>query len=310
METALPRKKRRPFKIVLSDWKLSIRSFFRNLTFGWVCVYLLMFLVIIFTMLPLVYMLVTSLKPYDEMFYFPPRFFVERPTLSNFSALFASFSASVIPFTRYIFNSAVVTVFSVAGTCLFCSMGAYGLSKFKIPGSAVIFNIIIATLMFSIHVTRIPSYLIASQLGFINSYFGVIIMAFGASGNFFLMKQFIDQFPKDFIEAARIDGAGEFRIYWSIVMPSQKPALATLLVMSFVSSWNDAFTPLIFFTKESMKTLPLAIQTLYGGPGTAALATQGISFAAAVIMTIPVVVIFTILQRKVLETMTYAGIKG
>lgn len=299
-----------PFKKRVTEKLKDIRRGFRHITTGWVLLYIFMFALSLFCLLPIVYMISSSLKPYDELFYFPPRFFAEKPTLDNFTNLFASLSNSTVPFTRYLFNSIVLTVGTVAGTCMVCSMGAYGLSKFKIPGKDLIFNIIIATLMFSAYVTRIPSFLVISNMGLLDSYWGIIITSVGASGNFFLMKQFIDQFPYELMEAARIDGAGEMRIFLKIVMPAQKPALSALIVFSFVSSWNDYFTPLIFLTSQSMRTLPLALQSLAGGAGAASLATAGIMSAASLLMTLPVVVIFVFMQRKVIETMTYAGIKG
>ncbi len=299
-----------PFKKRVIEKLKDIRRGFRHITPGWVMLYVFMILLAVFCLLPIVYMISASLKPYDELFYFPPRFFVEKPTFDNFTNLFSALSNSTVPFTRYLFNSIVITVATVVGTCLVCSMGAYGLSKFKIPGGNTIFNIIIATLMFSPYVTRIPSFLVVSNLGLLDSFAGIVIVSVGTSSNFFLMKQFIDQYPYELIEAARIDGAGEFRIFWKIVMPAQKPALSALIVFSFVASWNDYFTPLIFLSQQSMRTLPLALQSLAGGAGAATLATAGITAAASLLMTLPVVVIFVIMQRKVIETMTYAGIKG
>ena len=299
-----------PFKKRFIEKMKDIRRGFRHITVGWVLLYIFMILLAVFCLLPIVYMISSSLKPYDELFYYPPRFFVEKPTLDNFTNLFTALSNSTVPFTRYLFNSIVLTVSIVAGTCLVCSMGAYGLSKFNIPGKNIIFSVVIATLMFSPYVTRIPSFLVVSNLHLLDSYVGIIIVSVGASGNFFLMKQFIDQYPYELIEAARIDGAGEFRIFWQIVMPAQKPALSALIVFSFVGSWNDYFTPLIFISKQSMRTLPLALQSLAGGAGAATLATAGIVAAASLLMTLPTIVIFVIMQRKVIETMTYAGIKG
>jgi len=186
-------------------------------------------------------------------------------------------------------------------------MGAYALSKRKIPGANAIFSIIIAALMFSPHVTQIPSYIIVDKLKLTNTYWSLIIPKLAVAYNFFLMKQFIDQFPNELLEAAQIDGAKERVIFWKILMPSLKPAWSTLVVFSFVSNWNDYFTPLVYISSQAMKTLPLALQTI----GSAAdLSRAGAVNAATLLMTAPTVIIFLLMQAKVLETMAYSGIKA
>lgn len=277
-----------------------------KLTFGRVVLYIFMIALVVFTSLPLVYVVCTAFKPLNELFIYPPRFFVKSPTLQNFSSLLLSLSSSAVPFSRYIFNSLATTVATVFCTIIVCSMGAYGLAKHKPVGSDLIFAVIIGALMFSTHVTQISRYMVVNSMHIINTYIALILPNIAVAYNFFLMKQFIEQFPTELLEAARIDGAGEFFIFWKIVMPAIKPAWCTLVMLTFVSTWNDYFSPLIFTTSQEMKTLPLALQTISGG----SISRMGASSAATLLMTIPTVIIFLVMQKQVMATMVHSGIKG
>ncbi|MBR6358821.1 MAG: carbohydrate ABC transporter permease [Lachnospiraceae bacterium] len=276
-----------------------------HITFSKVLLYLVMLLLVAFTALPLVFVVVTAFKPLDELFLFPPRFYVTHPTTKNFSDLVVTLGSSTVPFTRYIFNSILVTLVVVVLTVIVCSLAAYALVKFKPVGGNVLFNLILVALMFSPHVTKIPSYLIINKLGLVNTYWALILPGIAVAYNCFLMRQFIQQYPDELIEAARMDGAGEFKIFVKMVMPALAPAWSTLVVFSFVGNWNDYFSPLIYITSQAMKTLPLALKTIGSGIGRA-----GATNAAAFLTTLPVVIIFTIMQGRVMETMTYSGIKG
>lgn len=262
-----------------------------------------------FTALPLIYMVSQALKPLDELYLFPPTFFTSKPTLNNLESLFSSLDSTAVTFTRYIFNSIFTAGTTVVLTVIVCCMAAYGLVKHKPDGGKVVFSLILAALMFSSHVTQIPNYIIVEKMGLIDSYLSLILPKIAVAYNMFLIKQFIEQMPDAYLEAARIDGASEMTIFWRIVMPYLKPAWATLVVFSFVSSWNDYFSPLVFITRDEMKTLPLAVQTIAGGPGAAALATAGTMAAATLVMTLPVIIVYTAMQGKVLSTMAYSGIK-
>lgn len=277
-------------------------------TGAWVFVYFIMILVVCFTMLPLVYLVSTAFKPLSELFVFPPQFFVKNPTLKNFSDLLLSMSSSAVPFTRYVFNSVLVTVATVAGTIFVSTLGAYGMVKHNPPGSKIWFQIILSALMISPYVTQIPRYLIINSLGLVNSYAALIIPSIATAYNFFLVKQFVEQLPNELIEAARIDGCGETRIYGQIIMPLLTPAWSTLMVFSFVNSWNDYFSPLIYLNDQAMKTLPLALNTISGG--SASIGRAGAVAAATLLMTLPTVVLFMFSQKKVMETMVHSGIKG
>jgi len=288
----------------------SRRVKWRKITPGWVAVYLVMIFLVAFTALPLVYMVSTAFKPLDELFLFPPRFLVRKPTFQNFFDLVVSLGSSTVPFTRYIFNSLLVSAVTVVCTVLVSSMGAYGLVKHQFPAKKLVFTLVIAALMFSPHVTQIPRYMVVNGLGMINSYWALIIPNIAVAYNFFLMKQFIEQFPNDLLESARIDGAKELLVFWMIVMPSLAPAWSTLVVFSFMANWNDYFSPLIYTTSRAMKTLPLALQTIAGGPAAMSIGRAGAVAAATFLMTTPTIIIFTAMQAKVMETMTYSGIKA
>lgn len=281
-----------------------------KINFRWLFVYLIMLALVAFTALPLIYLVSTAFKPYEELFLFPPRFFVRRPTFKNFGDLVISLSGTTVPFTRYIFNSLFVTVVNVTLTIVVSSMGAYAISKHKIPGSGVVFGIVIAALTFPAQVTQIPTYMTVSSLGLLNTYWALIIVNIAVPYNFFLMKQFIDQFPNELLESSRMDGAGEWTTFWKIVMPAVKPAWATLLVFSFTSNWNDSSSALIYTNKQAMKTLPLALQTIAGGAAASSLARAGASAAASFLMTAPTIIIFVTMQAQVMQTMAYSGIKS
>lgn len=280
-----------------------------HITFSKIMLYAVMFALVAFTALPLVYLVVTAFKPLDELFVYPPRFYVKHPTMKNFSDLLISLGSSAVPFTRYAFNSVIVTTVIVMCTVIVSALGAYALVKFKPPGSKPLFNLILMALMFSPHVTKIPSYMVVNGLGLINTYGALILPNIAVAYNFFLMKQFIEQYPDELLEAARIDGAGELLIFLKMVMPALKPAWSTLIVFSFVNNWNDYFSPLIYVTSQAMKTLPLALQTISGGAAGMSVGRAGAVAAATFVMTLPTVIIFVIMQGKVMETMVYSGIK-
>lgn len=274
---------------------------------GKLLLYICMLMVVAFTMLPLVYVVSTALKPIDELFLFPPRFFVQKPTLDNFRELFEVLDGSSVPFSRYFFNSLFVTAVTVTATVIVCSMAAYALEKKKLIFANAIFSVVIASLMFSTHVTQIPTYFIINHLGLMDTFAALILPKVAVAYNMFLLKQFMSSVPDTLLEAARIDGARDLQVFSKIVLPAIKPAIVTLIVLSFVSSWNDYFSPLIFITEDAMKTLPLALQ-LIGQSG--AIARAGAMTAATLITIVPTITLYLLMQNKVVQTMTYSGIKG
>ncbi len=280
---------------------------------GQVMLYLMVIALVSFTALPLIYVISTAFKPIDELFVFPPRFFVRRPTLTNFSDLFTALNTSTVPFVRYIFNSFFVTIVIVVLTVIVSALGAYGLVKHAPKGSGTIMAIVIAALMFSGHVTQIPSYVIVQSMGLVNNYGALILPKIAVAYNFFLMERFMRQVPDALIEACRIDGANEWTIFWRVVMPMLKPAWATLVVFSFISNWNDYFSALVYIDSQAMKTLPLALQTIMGGAGGTGyldMARVGAGAAISFIMIIPTIIIYVSMQSLVMRTMAHSGIKA
>ena len=282
----------------------------KKITIGEIFKYIFMTALVIFFALPLIYMISTAFKPFDELFLYPPRFLVRNPTLENMRDLLTALSSIEVPFSRYVLNSIIVSAGVVATTIILCGMCAYGLVIHRPKGSGFILTLIIAALMFSPHVTQIPSYLVVNGLRLVDTYSALIIPRIAVAYNLFLMERFTRQLPFALIEAARMEGASEMRIFWRIMMPNIKPAWATLIALTFISTWNDYFTPLVFTTSQNMRTLPLALQLLAGGPAVANIGRAGAVAAATLVMTTPVIIVFIFMQKKVIETMTYSGIKA
>lgn len=272
-------------------------------TGGNLAVYTFLVLVGCFMALPLVYAISNSLKPLDELFVFPPKFFVQNPTLDNFSDLFVIMGKSWVPFSRYIFNTLLITVVGTFGCVVSTSMGAYVLAKKKFPGRDLIFSIVVTSLMFSGYVTQIPNYLVMAEIGWVDTFWAVIVPAFGMPMGLFLSKQYMEGIPDTLLEAARIDGSSEWRIFWQIVMPMSKPAWVTVIIFSVQGLWNSKASNFIF--SEDLKTLPYALQQILNG----GIARTGVGSAVTVIMMIVPIATFILSQRQIMETMASSGLK-
>lgn len=279
----------------------------RRIDFGGIFLYLFLTVFGVIMLLPLIYMAVTALKPTSELFLFPPRFFVVNPTLMNFRDLLLITGTSAVPFSRFIFNSVIVTSGIVVGGVLISAMAAYPLAKHNMPFKSAIFSMIVAALMFSPLVLQIPQYLLISRSGLMNSYFAMILPYLAAPMGMFLMTQFLRQLPDALLEAARMDGASEWKVFWVVVMPMLKPAISTFALFSFISAWNDPYPSMVYTTVQEMKTLPLAIQTISGGAGV--VARVGTLAAASFLMILPTILVFILTQRMVLQTMAHSGLK-
>ena len=272
-------------------------------TGGNLAVYTFLVLVGCFMALPLVYAISNSLKPLDELFVFPPKFFVQNPTLDNFSDLFVIMGKSWVPFSRYIFNTLLITVVGTFGCVVITSMGAYVLATKKFPGRDLIFSIVVTSLMFSGYVTQIPNYLVMAEIGWVDTFWAVIVPAFGMPMGLFLSKQYMEGIPDTLLEAARIDGSSEWRIFWQIVMPMSKPAWVTVIIFSVQGLWNSKASNFIF--SEDLKTLPYALQQILNG----GIARTGVGSAVTVIMMIVPIATFILSQRQIMETMASSGLK-
>lgn len=260
----------------------------------------------LFSAYPLVYAINNAFKPLSEIFLFPPKLFVQNPTLDNFFDLSSIIGNSWIPFSRYMFNTLLITFLGTLGTVLFGTMAAYPLAKYTFPGSKVMSNLIVYALMFNGTVTAIPNYIIMSKLGLVDTYWAVLLPVIGSTLGLYLMKNFIVQIPTSLIESAKIDGATEFRIFIQIIIPLCKPAWITLCILSFQSLWGA--TGGNFLYSENLKPISYALSQVVGGAG-ASIARTGVASAVSLIMMIVPVTVFIISQSNVLETMASSGMK-
>ena len=257
----------------------------------------------IFSLFPLIFTVVNAFKPMSEIFIFPPKLTVDNPTLNNFYDLNFILESFDVPMSRYIFNTAVITGLGTLGTVLLGSMAAFALAKYRFPGSKLMSSLIVYALMFSASVTAIPNYLIMTYLGLVDTYWAVILTAVGGTLGLYLMKNFIVQIPDSLIEAATIDGANEFTIYWRIIMPLCKPAWITLVILSFQQMWGT--TGGVFIYSEELKPVSYVLSQLVSG----GIARTGVSSAVSLIMMTVPVAVFVISQSNVLETMSTSGMK-
>ena len=253
--------------------------------------------------LPLVMAVNNALKPLDELFQFPPKIFVRNPTLENFSDLFILMNDTWVPFSRYMLNTIIITGGGMVGHVIVASLAAYPLAKHNFPGKKILFQMVVLSMMFSWTVTQTPQYMIISWLGINNSYWALILPACSFGMGLYLMKQFMEQLPDSLMESARLDGAGEFRIFWSIVMPNVKPAWLTLAIFQFQQMWSN--TGGTFLRDEQLKPLQYALYQITAGGA----ARAGAGAAVILIIAAVPITFFLICQSNVLETMTSSGMK-
>ena len=268
-----------------------------------ILLFILLALFGVFSLFPLIFTVVNAFKPMSEIFIFPPRLTVDNPTLNNFYDLSFILESFDVPMSRYIFNTALITGLGTLGTVLLGSMAAFALAKYTFPGSRLMSSLIVYALMFSASVTAIPNYLIMTWLGLVDTYWAVILTAVGGTLGLYLMKNFIVQIPDSLIEAATIDGANEFTIYWRIIMPLCKPAWITLIILSFQQMWGT--TGGVFIYTEELKPVSYVLSQLVSG----GIARTGVSSAVSLIMMTVPVAVFVISQSNVLETMSTSGMK-
>lgn len=258
----------------------------------------------IFMLMPLAYVINNAFKPIDELYKFPPTIFVQNPTTKNFIDMFNLIGETNMSFLRYVFNTVFLTTCAAVGQIIMASLCAYSISKIPFPGAKMVFRVIIFSLMFSDSVTAVPKFILFSKLGLVDTYWGMLIPSLVSTMGLFLMKQFMDNtIPNELLEAARIDGAGEIRIFSQIVMPLLKPAWFTLVILAIKTSWGAPSTNTY---REIFKTLPQALEQISSG----GISRTGVSSAAALIMLIIPIVAFIVTQSKMVDTMGSAGLKG
>jgi len=267
-------------------------------------IFIFMAIMGVFMFLPMLYTILQSLKPLDELWAFPPRFFVTSPTLKNFKDLFKLMNTNWVPFSRYIFNTVFISFCGTFGNVIFASYAAYALAKIKFPGRQFLFSIVVYSLMFNSTVTGITNFITMSALGWVDTYFSVIVPSFCYTFGLYLMKQFMETSVNDSVlESARLDGAGENLIFWRIAMPMVKPAWITLIIFVFKDLWNMGAS--LYIYSEQLKTFNYAIGQLV----TSGIARSGVSAAATVVMMIVPITVFIITQSNVITTMSASGMK-
>lgn len=270
---------------------------------GDILLYFFLLLVAMVMVFPIVYAVSSALKPLDELFMFPPRIFAQNPTLDNFSDLFVTMGKSWVTFSRYLFNTVFITGVGTAGHLIIASMAAFVLAKYDFPGGKTFFRLVTVAMMFSGYVTAIPNYLIINALGWVDTYWAIIIPAFASPMGLFLMKQFMEGLPTSLIEAAKIDGASEWKVFADIVMPNVKPAWMTLIIFSVQALWNNKAATFIY--SEERKTLVYALQQIQSG----GIARTGQGAAVLVVVMIVPIAIFIFSESQILETMASSGLK-
>ncbi|MFC5464115.1 carbohydrate ABC transporter permease [Lederbergia graminis] len=270
--------------------------------------HLVLTIISIFMALPIIFIFNHAFKPFTELFAYPPRFFVREPTLENFRLLFNFSAESGIPLSRYLFNSLFVTVTVILLTLLISSLAAFALSKLNFKGKETFNKINTLALMFVPVAVAIPRFFIIVNLGIFNTYLAHIIPMLAMPIGIFLLKQFMDQIPNELLEAAKMDGASNWRVYWNVILPLVKPALVTVAILTFQASWGNVESSNIFMDKESIRTLPFYLNTLVSQSGNI-VAGAGLSAVAGLIMFVPNLILFIILQNKVMNSMAHTGIK-
>ncbi|MBR7132542.1 MAG: carbohydrate ABC transporter permease [Clostridia bacterium] len=270
---------------------------------GSAVVFIILLVSALFMLLPFYYAIVQSLKPMQEIFAFPPKFYVRNPTLSNYKSLMQLTNSMWIPFWRYVFNSVSQTAIGTVLIIIISSLAAFPLAKCDFPGRNLIFKTVVTSLLFVGPITAVPAFIVIAKLGLYNTYLALIVPSLASSLGLFLMKNFMEQLNDSLIESAKIDGAGLVTIYYRIVMPLTKPAWITVMILTIQSLWGGAGNGYIY--DEQLKSLPVALSQITAS----GMARSGASAAAGVVLMIPPFIFFVLSQRNVVQTMANAGIK-
>lgn len=250
---------------------------------------------------PFLWMLLSSFKPEREIRQSPPTWWPADPTLDNYSTLL-----SRLDFPTYFTNSVIVALLTTAGNLLFCAAAGYALAKIRFAGRQLLFLLVLGTIMVPSIVTLVPLFVLVSNLNLVNTYGGLVLPFLAQAFGVFLMRQFMLSIPDDLLEAARIDGASELRIFWQIVLPLCRPALATLGILTFLASWNNFLWPLVVATTEDRYTLPVALALYSIGQNRA---RYDLLLAGSVVIVVPVLIVFILLQRHFVRGIATTGLK-
>lgn len=258
-------------------------------------------------LLPIVYIASHAFKPYSELFAYPPTFFVKRPTLDNYIMLFRLTQQAGVPLSRYLFNSLIQASGVIVISLLFGSLAAFSFVFCDYKGKRLLLSLNQLAIMFVPVAVAVPRYIVMNALGLTNNFLALIVPLVAMPVGVFLMKQFMDQLPKELIDAAKVDGANKWQIYFNIVLPLIKPALSTVAILSFQAAWNNTEAANLYINDESLKTLTYYFSTM--SLGQSAIAAQGMSAAATLLMFIPNLLFFLLVQNQVMNTMAYSGMK-
>lgn len=269
--------------------------------------YILLLPMALFMLLPIIYIFTTAFKPADELFKFPPSFFVVNPTFDNFKMLFERMSTTSVPASRYLFNSILVAILTVLFSVILSVSAGYILSKKEFRGKKLLFEINTLALMFVPIAVSIPRFIIIVNLGLTDRFIANIIPIISMPVGLFLIKQNIDQVPDSLIEACYMDGGNEFDIIFRVIIPMTRPAIATIAILSFQSAWGNVEASALYINNESLKTFAYYISSFTSG-NTGGIG-QGLAAASALIMFLPNLIIFIFMQSKVMDTMANSGIK-
>lgn len=270
-------------------------------------VYLVLLPLLALMLLPILYIVFTAFKPIGELFAYPPRFITTHPTPDNFRKLFEATENTLFPLSIYLFNSIVSTGIVVVAGIFISVAAAYVLSKKRFHGRSLIFKLNTLSMMFVPTAVSIPRYLVIKQVGLLDTFWANVVPMLAMPVGIFLVKQFVDQLPEELVESARIDGATDYGILFKIVVPLVKPSLATVAILLFQNAWNSMEASSLFINTESLKTFAFYMNSLSNsGNGVAGM---GMAAAAALLMFLPNVILFTLMQSRVMSTMAYSGLK-
>lgn len=252
--------------------------------------------------LPLYWMLSTALKTPTQTFALPPEWVPNPVQWSNFARVFEE-----VPFGRFIINTCIIVFFNIIGQVFAVTLVAYGFARLRFPGRSVLFLLMLSTLMIPYHVTLVPRFILFSKLGWVNTYLPLIVPAFtGSSFLIFLMRQYMMSIPFDLDEAAYIDGASRFDVFWRIILPLSRPALVLVIVFTFVGTWNDFLQPLIYLNDPKMFTISLGLSFFQGTRET----NWNLLMAGSLMAIIPPLILFFIAQRQLIGGISIEGLKG
>lgn len=279
--------------------KISVAKIKKRSSRFWLYVFVIGFGLVM--VLPFYYMVITSFKSLEDVTQVPISLTLKNPTLKPYQNLLEAMS-----YGRFMLNSFIVAIATTAGTLFFCSLAGYAFAKHQFRFKHFWFMFLLSTMLIPGSVLLVPGFLLMRDFGFLNTFWPLILPGLTGAFGIFLARQFIQEIPDDFIDAARIDGASDFRIYWQIIVPLSKPLLATLAILTFLYNWNNFISPLIYIFDESKFTLPLGLSLLQGRYTN----WENVQMAGAALAIIPVLVLFFIFQKQIVRSLSTSGLKG